>query len=284
MNANEVHDLYRISKYCERTLLPVYDKIVKTKFPELLRDPKEIFRDHYIQEVKELGGTDADVKEKDIELFWDLTDSRDKIDYRVPNKNAVYNVMKKLPDDSFEKAVLDKLWDIMLFQSSYEHWLESIKNSNGHPEWYTRLIDSNVLMFDNESVLITDPGYIMRNGDTLDLSTIDEFKEKGLKRIAIHDTIYGDWSCTTINTDTNEKLGTFTADGGEVGIFALDEVLAYNPDYAEDLKKYPWCATVIPNFTGKAKIETKFHEEDWDIVVEVVGGGNIDFRGFQTGL
>ena len=47
----------------------------------------------------------------------------------------------------------------------------------------------------------------------------------GIKNYICRDTLYGDWSCTTYNSDTHEKLGEFCADSGMVGVYLLDEVL-----------------------------------------------------------
>lgn len=115
--------------------------------------------------------------------------------------------------------------------------------------------------------------------------------------------MYGDWSCTTFNSDTDEKLGEFCADAGMVAVFDLAEVLAYNPefDYHTDRS---WTTTWIKDFKGTVQFMVKhiegFYKEDtewwmkgdkWeDYVVEVVGHGvnkvtgiPINFVGRQTG-
>ena len=90
-------------------------------------------------------------------------------------------------------------------------------------------------------------------------------------------TIYGDWSCTTFNKDTGEVIGDFCADSGMVGVFLLEEVLKYNPDF--DYHKYkPWTTTLIKDFDGEIKIEIIGEK------VSVVGTGNINFFTLQTGL
>ena len=59
----------------------------------------------------------------------------------------------------------------------------------------------------------------------------------GIHTYISRDTLYGDWSCTTYNSDTKEKLGEFCADVGGVAVFLLDEVLKYNPDYDDYITK-----------------------------------------------
>ena len=105
---------------------------------------------------------------------------------------------------------------------------------------------------------------------------------ENMENIGIHncittDTLYGDWSCTTLEKNTNKVLGNFCADAGMVGVFLLDEVLKYNPEFEKDLEK-DWVVTVIKNFDGEVEFSV---EED---EVSVIGTGNINFYTKQTGL
>lgn len=127
----------------------------------------------------------------------------------------------------------------------------------------------------------------------------------GITNYICKDTIYGDWSCTTYNTDTEEKLGKFCSDAGLVAVFELDEVLKYNPDFSQWIKTHNWCVTVIENFTGNINFEvvhqsgvyTKDDEfesngkiyykegETWENdEIQVIGKGNINFFTTQTEL
>lgn len=89
---------------------------------------------------------------------------------------------------------------------------------------------------------------------------------------------YGDWSCTTVNKDTNEKIGEFCADAGMVGVFLLNEVLKYNPDFDYHINR-PWTTTLIEGFDGEINIQ-----KDKSDNVSVVGNGNINFFTVQTGF
>ena len=127
----------------------------------------------------------------------------------------------------------------------------------------------------------------------------------GITNYICRDTLYGDWSCTTYNTDTKEELGKFCADAGLVAVFELEEVLKYNPDFSRWIKTHYWCGTIIENFTGDINFEvvhqssvyTKDDEfesngkiyckegETWEEdEVRVIGVGNINFFTTQTGL
>lgn len=125
----------------------------------------------------------------------------------------------------------------------------------------------------------------------------EDMEVLGIKNYICRDTLYGDWSCTTYDADTHEELGEFCADAGMVGVFLLDEVLKYNPDFNYHIER-PWTTTLIKDFDGEIDFEivhtegiyeddTKFHSkgEKWeDDSVSVVGKGNINFETRQAGF
>ena len=140
--------------------------------------------------------------------------------------------------------------------------------------------------------------YYELNEDDWDKSDLGENMEAlGISTYICRSTLYGDWSCTTYNSDTKEKIGEFCADTGKVAVFLLDEVLKYNPDFKLHVT-HPWTTTLIKDFDGEVHfeiIETEgIHEEDtefwkkgdrWvDRSVSVVGKGNINFYTQQTGF
>lgn len=96
----------------------------------------------------------------------------------------------------------------------------------------------------------------------------------GFTTFISEDTIIGDWGCTVKNLDNNQIIGEFSADAGMVGVFLLDEVMKYNPDF----KIEDGIATVIRDFDGKIEIT------DFDGEVSVRGTGNINFKSYQTSL
>lgn len=185
------------------------------------------------------------------------------------------------------------------------HYLET--------EFYNRYIDREPMEFDGD-IIITDPCYIVRaeHHGTKPLTDNDwaacgygsNMEALGINTYMTRDTIYGDWSCTTFNSDTNEPIGEFCADAGLVSVFLLDEILKYNPDYDDHIKNK--CAsTWIRDFKGTVQFvvvhtegiyesTTDWHPagEKWeDFSVEVVGHGinkvtgePINFVGKQTGF
>lgn len=127
-------------------------------------------------------------------------------------------------------------------------------------------------------IIVTDPCYICKDDDWSKSNYGDDMNKLGITNYICRDAIYGDWSCTTFNTDTNEAIGEFCADAGMVGVFLLDEVLKYNPDFNYHIER-PWTTTLIKNFDGDVNFEINEYDE-----VEVIGRGNINFIGIQTSL
>lgn len=71
-------------------------------------------------------------------------------------------------------------------------------------------------------------------------------------------------------TENLEYAGEFGIDSGMYGVFLLDEILKYNPDFVKFMEKCPECVTIIKNFTGDIYTYTldDFH---------IIGKGNINF-------
>jgi hypothetical protein len=126
----------------------------------------------------------------------------------------------------------------------------------------------------------------------------------GIETYMTRGTLYGDWGCTTFDTESGEKIGEFCADAGLVSVFLLDEVLRYNPRFDYHINR-PWTTTLIKDFKGTVqfvvvhtegeyKDDSSYHKkgDKWeDFSVEVVGHGinsvtgePINFVGRQTGF
>ena len=91
-------------------------------------------------------------------------------------------------------------------------------------------------------------------------------------------TLYGDWGCTTYNSDTKEPIGHFTADAGQVGVFLLEELRNYNPEYADELETIEkngklYCTTIIRDFKGTIQFIVEEEVPDREYGVHVVGKG-----------
>jgi hypothetical protein len=129
----------------------------------------------------------------------------------------------------------------------------------------------------------------------------------GIHNYISESTIYGDWGCTTYQTEEepkellesilrvinnnledeeygNDKLpipdegkviGRFCA--GLVGVFLLDEILAYNPDWKSWIEEHSWCATIIEG-------EVEYYIDKVNKEAHIVGTGNINFYTAQTSI
>lgn len=164
---------------------------------------------------------------------------------------------------------------------------------------YDRYIDSDPVEFDGD-IIITDPCYIIRDdSDDSDWEKCDygdDMAAIGITKFMTRDTIYGDWSCTTFNSDTKEAIGQFCADAGLVSVILLSEVLKYNPSFDYHINR-PWTTTLVKDFKGTVKfviVEETWTNDDGDhtdYAVQVVGNGvnkttgePINFVGKQTGF
>lgn len=150
-----------------------------------------------------------------------------------------------------------------------------------------RLMDSNWVYMEGD-IVITDPCY------TTD-EWCDGFELESLP--LCRDTIYGDWSCTTYDTNTHEEMGEFCADAGMVCVDTLENILKRKPKFLEEYGV--WCRTIIKNFKGMIGFVVVCLDEEsdnnnfntWNYEVRVVGEGvntetgkKINFFTTQTGL
>ena len=129
-------------------------------------------------------------------------------------------------------------------------------------------------------IIITDPCYIIKEINSEDWDKCDfgdNMEVLGINHYISESTIYGDWSCTTFDMDSKKPLGEFCADSGMVGVFSLEEVLKYNPDFDYHISR-PWTTTLIKGFDGTVTIKKEKDE------VYVKGLGNINFTTKQTGF
>ena len=134
----------------------------------------------------------------------------------------------------------------------------------------------------------------------------------GIHNYISESTIYGDWGCTTYKIDEEPKdfvdsvlqalkdnledeeygedessipyegeyIGGFCADAGLVGVFLLDEILAYNPGWKSWIEEHSWCATIIDDFEG----EVEYYIDKVDREAHIVGTGSINFYTTQTSI
>lgn len=268
----------RLSKKREE-MLPKYLEIMNEYFPEHMCSALDRFK-----KFSFLGKIYED-KERFTEEEWEKeyrsyqkygSDFED--DFRDPQTAEFYSLFDydMLWDDENDfphKDFIKTFGSLMGVYGSCKTFIET----GEIPE---SVKDTEVLHFNDETVVITDPCYVEREGDDF----WNFYTNKNIDNFIMRSTLYGDWSCHTINIDTEEELGTFCADAGMVAVFKLKELERYNKEKA-DWCKESWCATVIPNFTGDVQIKVGISEgKYYEFYCYVEGRGNINFRGFQTGF
>lgn len=92
----------------------------------------------------------------------------------------------------------------------------------------------------------------------------DNMEVLGFTNYLVETTMHGDWSCITYSS-YGDILGRFCADAGLVGVFLLDEILKYNPEYKDHLVENPFTTTLIKDFDGD--IDIMYSEEDDEVSV-----------------
>ena len=267
--------------------------------------------------INEAEKTFSKIKELFYAQSFIPIESVNKILDKIRNANEYFNFDLVVSHAYFDDV--DEITDAFLRRGT--RWGEWLKNNDVenlvfgyvNRNRYKRYLDSEPMEFDGD-IIITDPCYIIRaeHHGTKPLTDNDwaacgygsNMEALGIKKHMTRDTLYGDWSCTTFNTDTGKPIGEFCADAGLVSVFDLSEVLAYNPDFDYHINR-KGTTTLIENFKGTVQFVVKHVEgvyedttewwnkgDKWeDYLVEVVGHGvnkvtgePINFVGKQTGL
>lgn len=249
-------------------------KIIKGLFPDFYKTPYEYF----LEDNPEMA---ADL---DSNIIWQLVrDKYESPNYVLERLNRLlfpYLYENKSGISESDIKFIKKYQSIMSSRHSLSYDL--------HSE-YRRFEDSELITYNNCDIIITDPGYVFSKDWLTEDWTIL------LNNYIFHDTIYGDWSASIFQSDapdvytflkqkTKNKLGDFAADAGLVGVFDLNEVLKYDPQFEREYLSKENLVTRINNFTGTAQIKVGYDEENNDFFAFVEGRGNINFYGIQTGL
>lgn len=144
----------------------------------------------------------------------------------------------------------------------------------------------------NGDIIITDPCYLIPEDHGEDWERCQHGRNMaslGLRHCLCETTLIGDWYCEVFKGTGSrmwhpqapeKKLGDFSADACQVGVFYLWEILRYNPAFDDHINK-PWCACLIKDFQGTVKIVTKL-DPDGDESMHVIGFGNCSFFTRET--
>ena len=140
------------------------------------------------------------------------------------------------------------------------------------------------MKFSDETIVVTDPCYLMKDVPDWDKCSLGSrlfrfgFTSEKTK---VSRTGWGDGVWEIFNENTKEIYGQFAADSGQTGIFSLDEILRYNPDFL-DMKHLVHLATIFWDFTGD--IDMKFKKTKLGNEEIVVFGKGISKQTFKTDI
>lgn len=148
---------------------------------------------------------------------------------------------------------------------------------------------SNVVSYDGRDIIITDPCYLtngMGCSDEIDDRFDDAWDGDYFHGVQCS-TIYGDWSCKTIDMNSMKTIGEFCADSGMVCVVDYCKVKEFNPMF-NFVEEKPWTTTLIRNFKGDVQIKTDTKDGERIRYVEGHGvnsvtGERIDFITAQGG-
>lgn len=205
---------------------------------------------------------------------YEISKDGEKI-YHMPKATDYPDVRKKSFEDCFKEAQ----WNHEKAKQLYIYY----QNNNCLSSYISPTLNEEFERYQKD-----EGDYIRADHNDWDRCRYgDRMQVLGLSTFLCASTIYGDWSCTTYNIDTKEKIGEFCADSGQVGVFLLDEVLRYNPKFDYHINR-PWTTTLIKDFHGTVELKKDtVYDADGDEMedeIKVIGTGNVNFKGIQTGF
>ena len=119
--------------------------------------------------------------------------------------------------------------------------------------------DTKTLTFDNESVIITDPCYLIppnRNGDWDESEYGEKMHNLGYTKYITVRNCIGDGEWKVKNQKDGKIIGEIWADSGKTGLYLIDEILKAYPNFFD--RKSAKSFVVLIGFTGS--ITFRFRE------------------------
>lgn len=142
--------------------------------------------------------------------------------------------------------------------------------------------------FENTDIIFVDPCYFAKDDGVWEEYCDDFAINKNLAQLGCkHSICYqvGDvYPDVLVNESDGTILGEIVSDSYLLGCFKLDDVLTYNPEYADDMEEYPNNYCLIKDFTGDVVFETKkarYYDETLPITT-IIGRGSVNFHSAFT--
>ena len=138
--------------------------------------------------------------------------------------------------------------------------------------------------FDNADIIFVDPCYFAKDDGVWEEYCEDFTKNQSLEKLGCEHSIcyqVGDvYPDVLVNEDEGTVLGEIGSDSSLLGCFKLEDVLTYNPEYADNIKNHPDNFCLIKGFTGDVIFETKkarYYDENLPITT-IIGRGSVNFH------
>lgn len=317
MNVEELRQIHERSKEEYKRLLPDYHEVYKKYFPEEYEKLKNLVisgklkplteqerhskspsvfellynKENYTPHIANyfdplnLHVDDSDLCDKFNYYDWEDYGDRTYVHLNLTEKEKEFlNYFSGLIDIIHRLSFLDN--DNKVYE--YCSW----SKSEPYDVDLLYYIDTETVHYEHEDIIITDPCYVLVENNELHNndwnicnygSSMENLGCFTKDKYLTSDTMYGDWSCTTYNTDTKEEIGDFCADAGLVSVFSLKQVLKYNPKFDYHIKR-KWTTTLIKDFTGDVTIKVGFLSDSNELFRYVEGKGSTNFITSQTGL
>ncbi len=139
--------------------------------------------------------------------------------------------------------------------------------------------------FDNTDIILVDPCYFIKDDGTWEEYCDDFAENRSLEKMGCAKGLcysVGDVSPEVLVNpdDFTAYEGKIRTDSHLIGCFRLEDVLAHNPEYAEDMEKYPDSFCIIKGFTGDVVFEIKdeHYYDEMLPMTTVIGIGSPGFH------
>jgi len=137
--------------------------------------------------------------------------------------------------------------------------------------------------YDNADIIFVDPCYFVKNDEVWREYCEDFSVNKSLDKLGCSQGLcfaIGDVYKNLLVCDDGTEIGALCSDSYLLGCFRLDEVLNYNPNYAQDMEQCPSSFIVIKGFTGDVFFETnREHINNESLpMITIIGKGSKNFK------
>ncbi len=133
-------------------------------------------------------------------------------------------------------------------------------------------------------IIFVDPSYFVKEDEVWEEYWEDFSKNKNLGKLGcsagVCASVEDVYPNLLVDVDSGNVIGELCSDSCILGCFRLEDVLAYNPDFAEYMKEYPGSVLVIEGFEGDIVfiVEDAPYYGDVRPFTTIKGSGNVNFH------